>query len=253
MLGLKENMHGLDIFYRTRRGDNRDLNEDNLMVSKSDDLVILAVADGLGGHAAGEIASRLAVHEFAESLKLKASHPELKVAVRIAICKANKAIYALSKENENYRGMASTLVAAIVSPEEALVANVGDSRAYLVGSNVLKITKDHSLVKQMVDSGLISEEESLSHTQKNIITMSLGRKIEIQPNFFPLVLAGKTLLLCSDGLCDSLRDEEIGNIIVGSHNLEAACNGLIKAAECRGALDDITIVLAREAINNSRI
>jgi serine/threonine protein phosphatase PrpC len=242
----------LEIFHKTRRGNNRELNEDSLVISKLDDLVILAIADGLGGHAAGEVASRLAVRELEESLKLKTSGDGLEEAFRIAICKANMAIYLLSKENQSYRGMASTLVAAALSPKESLVANVGDSRAYLIGFEVSRITKDHSLVQQMVDNGQISEEESFSHNQKNIITMSLGRRTEILPDFYPVVLSGKTLLLCSDGLSDSLQDEEIGNLIVGSLNLEEACNGLIKAAEYRGAIDDITVVLAREAKHTTK-
>jgi PPM family protein phosphatase len=239
-------MYKLEICYKTRRGSKREINEDSLVVSKFDDLFILAIADGMGGHAAGEVASRVAIKELVESLKLQPWRSGLQESFSTAILKANMAIYLLSKENQNYMGMASTLVAAAISPKESIVANVGDSRAYLVGPKIKKITRDHSLVQQMVDNCLITEEESFSHHQKNIITMNLGRRREIHPDFYPIVLSGMTLLLCSDGLSNALREEEIGNIVTNSCVLEEACNSLIKTAEYRGATDDITVIMARE-------
>lgn len=239
-------MSKLEVTFKTRKGSKRELNEDSLIVTKLDDGYLLAVADGLGGHAAGEVASRVTVTELVESLKLEPFGRELQNSIKTAILKANMAVYLLSRENPKYRGMASTLVAAAITARESLVANVGDSRAYLVGSKISKITKDHSLVQQMVDNWLISEAESFYHSQKNIITMSLGRREEIQPNFYDINLSGKTLLLCSDGLSDSLQDEEIGNIINSAINLDEACNSLLNAAEFKGATDDVTVILARE-------
>jgi serine/threonine protein phosphatase PrpC len=239
-------MRNLEICYRTIRGKRRELNEDSLLAVTIGDVDILAIADGLGGHAAGEIASRLATGELEESLRSNLSANNLKDSLRAALCRANAEIYLLSKSNPCFRGMASTMVVAAISQNDALIANIGDSRAYLVGNKINKITKDHSLIQQLIDKGLISEEESFAHSQKNVITMSLGRRSEIDPDFYQIDLSEEILLLCSDGLNDSLRDEQIGKIIRESASLEDACGRLLNEAEANGASDDISIVLGRK-------
>jgi PPM family protein phosphatase len=239
-------MHNLEVCCRTRRGKRRELNEDSLLTVTIAGIDILAIADGLGGHAAGEVASRLATSELEESLKSNLKFNNVLDATRAALFRANTAIYLLSQVHQSFRGMASTMVAAAVSDQETLIANVGDSRAYLVEKGITRVTRDHSLVQQLIDKSLISEEESYFHTQRNIITMSLGRRSEIHPDFYQVDLTGKILLLCSDGLNDSLKDEEIGNIVSKSITLEEACGNLLNRAEAQGASDDITIVLGRK-------
>jgi serine/threonine protein phosphatase PrpC len=239
-------MRNLEICYRTIRGKRRELNEDSLLAVTIGDVDILAIADGLGGHAAGEIASRLATGELEESLRSNLSINNLQDSVRAALFRANAEIYLLSHSNPCCGGLASTMVAAAVSQNDALIANVGDSRAYLVGTKIRRITKDHSLMQQLIDKSLISEEESFDHSQKNVITMSLGRRSEIDPDFYQIELSEEILLLCSDGLNDSLRDEQIGKIIRESASLKDACGRLLEVAEANGASDDISIVLGRK-------
>jgi protein phosphatase len=239
-------MVNLDICSKTDVGRVRTTNEDSLLVVPLGTVHILAVADGLGGHAAGEVASRIALIEIEEFLKANLAGNNLREAIGGAVAKANKEIWLLSKENAAYEGMGSTLVLAIVSGDKALIANVGDSRAYLMGDGVRQVTKDHSLVRELVDRGVISEEQAVGHPQKNIVTRSLGAKEEVVPDFYDWELSGNTLLLCSDGLTDTLSENEIIETIVASADLDEACSRLIDLANRKGATDNITVILARE-------
>jgi PPM family protein phosphatase len=241
-------MHNLEVCFRTKKGNKRELNEDSLLAITVGEIDILAIADGVGGHAAGEVASKLAITEIEQYLKSNLAGDNISEALRSSMAQANAAILKMSKENETYLGMASTLVAAAISPELAVIANIGDSRAYMVGKRITRVTRDHSLVQQLVDNSMISEEESFTHHQKNIITMSLGRRDQIKPNFYHIDISdfsGKTLLLCSDGLNDSVKDKVIGDVIYRSKSLEEACDNLLKIAEAEGGFDDITVILGR--------
>jgi serine/threonine protein phosphatase PrpC len=238
-------MRNLEVCCRTRKGRNREINEDSFLAVTIADVDILAVADGLGGHAAGEVASKLAIAEIEAYYRSNLPSDHLEAVTRAALFEANGAISGMADMKQAYRDMASTMVVAAIASHESLVANVGDSRAYLVGETVTRITRDHSLVQQMIDRRLISEEESRSHSQRNIITMSLGSRRQVSPDYYPIALSHSTLLLCSDGLSNAVSDAQIGDIIRTSTTLENACSSLMKAAETNGAQDDVTIILAK--------
>jgi PPM family protein phosphatase len=227
----------------TQTGKNRETNEDSLLNIQIGDTYITAIADGVGGHAAGEIASRLAIAELKRSLVSIPSGLLGAEMLEKAVLQANTAIYLMSRKVRAYSGMASTLVAAVVCKRRALIVNIGDCRAYLVGEQIKRITKDHSLVQQMVDNGTITPAEASVHSQRNLITMSLGIRQEIHPDLYEVDLAGNILLLCSDGLSDVLSDEHIRQIIAGSASLPAACRRLLASANAGGSTDDISVLL----------
>jgi serine/threonine protein phosphatase PrpC len=239
-------MEKLEVCYRSDKGRKRDTNEDSVLVREFGQGYLLAVADGVGGHAAGEVASRLALIELEEFLKANQPWESPMDALRGAIDKANKEIYLLARENPAYGGMSSTLVAALVLAGTALIANVGDSRAYLLGPEIRQITKDHSLVQELLDKKIIRHADVWHHPQKNIITRVLGMEADAHPDLFQIDLVEEVLLLCSDGLTDVLKDEEIREIVAVSPDLEMACVGLITAANEKGGKDNITVILARE-------
>jgi len=240
-------MASLETSCRTDVGRRRAENQDSLLVSRVGNAHLLAVADGLGGHAAGAVASRVATIEMEQFLKANLTEDNPVAALKQAIAKANKEIYLLSRENPAYAGMGTTLVAAILLPERVWVANVGDSRAYLVGDAIEQVTKDHSLVQQLVDGNVITPDEAFGHPQKNIVTRTLGLDEEPNPDLYEDVeLSGRVLLLCSDGLTDSLRDEEIRSLVVASANLDEACTRLVDLANEKGGADNISVVMARQ-------
>lgn len=240
----------LEVCSKTDVGRKMSTNEDSLLAKRLGDVYLLAVADGLGGHAAGEVASKVALIEIEEFLKARLgkegiSDQNIQKAMEGAISKANNEIYRLSNENPAYARMGTTLVMAIVSENKAMIANVGDSRAYLIGEEIKRITKDHSLVQELLDKRLITEEEAFKHPQKNIVTKTLGIESEVKADFHPIELDDNIFLLCSDGLTDSLRDEEINEIVLRSKNLKAACDLLIDKAKEKGGEDNITVILAK--------
>ena len=239
-------MGKLEVCCRSDKGSQRASNEDSLLIREMEKDYLLAVADGLGGHAAGEIASRMAVIELEETMKSHKLKGSEKEALAQGFSKANREIYLLSNEHREYRGMGTTLVAALVSSGKVFIANVGDSRAYLIGDGIKQITRDHSLIQEMVDENIVTKEESRVHPQKNILTKSLGIDSKISPDFYMEQLTGNTLLLCSDGLTDALTDDEIREIIFTTPHLEITCDRLIVTANEKGARDNITIILARE-------
>ena len=231
----------------TDRG-KRANNEDSLAVKGFGDIYLLAVADGLGGHSAGEIASGLAVIELEEWVKKGFSEgiADFRMLLQQAFEKANRKIYSLARENPDYSKMGTTLVAALIEEERCVIANVGDSRAYLIGEEIKQQTKDHSFVQELVDRGIITEEEALDHSEKNVITRAMGTSPDIKPDLYEIGLCGEYLLLCSDGLTDYLRDEEIRQIIISSKDLNEACEKLINSAKDTDGSDNITVIVAAQ-------
>ena len=241
-------MANLEICCLTDTG-GRSRNEDKLLAKSLEGLHLLAVADGLGGHAAGEVASNVALVEIEESLKANSGGGDILNAVREAISKANKEICLLSKENPAYAGMATTLVMGLVREGKVMIANVGDSRAYYIsGSQIRQITKDHSVVQGLKEQGLLKEEEARHHPERSTLTRTLGTELEVEADTYDVeLLPGDFLLLCSDGLTDSLSNEEIGEIIGTSGNLGEACARLISQAREKGGRDNISVILSRES------
>jgi len=221
-------------------------NEDSHGILELDDALLLIVADGLGGHNAGEVASNLAVKEIQGTIKEQYnSTDDHKMVLAKAIEKANREIFDQAAANPEYSGMGTTVVAALVKGDKAVVANVGDSRAYLINNNEIRqVTKDHSLVQSLLDIGAIDEEEVSGHPQKNVVLKTLGRKDTVEGNFYVVELNdGELLMLCTDGITDTLIDGQIRGIIRNDDGLGVIASKLVEASLKEGARDNITVVL----------
>ncbi len=220
----------------------RENNEDSFTVRNFDSVWLIAVADGVGGHAAGEIASKTAILELENTIEELFSKLDSKpeMVLREGCARANNRILDLSQVSPRYHGMATTLVATLISRDNVVLANIGDSRAYLIqGDEIRQVTRDHSLVQEMVDRGIIRPEDAFGHPQSNIITKALGLEKQIEPDIYRLELKkGDTLLLCSDGLSDTLRDEEIKRVLKEGKTAK----NLAAAALEKGAQDNITVI-----------
>jgi PPM family protein phosphatase len=221
-------------------GRQRDTNEDALLVSPP----FFAVADGMGGAKAGEVASKLATDAFADDGEDEDS-PERRLA-RIAR-EANRRIYELASQDESRRGMGTTLTAAMVRGQEVSIGHVGDSRAYRLRDGELEqLTKDHSLVAELERRGEISPEAAESHPQRSIITRALGPEPEVQVDTYTIGgRAGDVYLLCSDGLTSMVADDEVASILRGAESLDDGAQALVRAANQSGGKDNVTVVLFR--------
>lgn len=225
-----------------RRGNN----EDAFIVRKIDGIHLLAVADGVGGNVAGEVASRIAVSTLGETAEsLLPTGASCEYVLKEGYSRAHRQILEDSMQNPEHRGMATTLVSALIHENNVTVANLGDSRAYLLGRRETKqITRDHSLVQEMVDRGVLSPEEAFGHPEGNIITRALGATENTTPDISRVTIAqGEALLLCTDGLSDTLRNAEMRRIVMGAENPEKAATTLIRTALAEGAQDNITVII----------
>ena len=234
-------------FSLTDIGKKRKLNQDFVYTSErpvGNLPNVFIVADGMGGHKAGDYASMHTVDRFVEVIRELGEEHGVQDAINEAVTAANAYIYQRSRENSNLSGMGTTLVLASCIGNEAIVANIGDSRLYLVNDAMTQITRDHSLVEEMVTLGGIDREMARNHPDKNIITRAVGVKEKVAADFFEVDLTkGDKLLLCSDGLTNMLRDEEIYQIIQENKELEQAAKALVDAANENGGRDNIAVVL----------
>jgi protein phosphatase len=203
------------------------------------------VADGMGGHKAGDIASKTAIECVTEYVRESTLNNPVSVLKR-AIIYANDKVYKLSRENEDYSGMGTTFVAAVEDEGILYVANIGDSRLYRIGDDIRQITLDHSLVEELIRTGQLDRNKGRNHPEKNIITKALGIGNDIVPDFFEINLSeGDKILLCSDGLTNMLEDDEIKEIVFESDgNLKNAVDKMIDRANYYGGKDNISVVLA---------
>lgn len=214
---------------------------------------VIAVSDGMGGALAGEVASQLAVSSVRDRmLQFQAtpnfSHFAFPERLRLAVEQANYIIHSESQNNVEYTGMGATFTAAGIEGHMAYFAQVGDSRCYLVRNNkISQVTKDQSLVSQLVEAGHITEEEAEQHTYKNVILQALGAQPRVNVIVDRIVLKqGDILLLCSDGLSGKVKGIEMLKIIQDSNgDLQASCDALIKLANDRGGEDNITVLIAK--------
>lgn len=203
------------------------------------------VCDGMGGHKAGEYASRYTV----ERMVAHVSRSRLENPVRIlrdAIQKANEILVIESKEDEEKQGMGTTVVAATIIDHRLYVANVGDSRLYVIGEKIEQITKDHSYVEEMVRLGKVERDEARTHEKKNVITRAVGAMEEIKIDIFEVDLKDKDLvLLCTDGLTNMVTDEKIFQIVLSSIHTERIAQLLVEEANKNGGKDNITAVVLK--------
>ena len=206
---------------------------------------LFILADGMGGHNAGDYASRYTVEVIVDSVR-KNSECSPAAVIRAAIQQANRAVMKKARTDIDLEGMGTTVVVATVQGQELCAANVGDSRLYLAGDDFRQITKDHSYVQEMVRRGEISPEAARVHPDRNIITRAVGGDPEIEVDFFEVSLEeGDQILMCSDGLTDMLEDEEIFEIINEKKDVREAIDELIDAANDYGGNDNITIILTQ--------
>ena len=205
---------------------------------------LFILADGMGGHNAGDYASRYTVEVIVDSVR-KSSEASPVAIIRQAIRQANQAVMEKAQTDIDLEGLGTTVVVATIRAQELCVANVGDSRLYLAGSESFsQITKDHSYVQEMVRRGGISPEAARVHPDRNIITRAVGGGYDVEVDFFEVELKeGDRILMCSDGLTDMLEDEEIFEIINEKQNIEDAVEELIEAANDYGGNDNITVIL----------
>lgn len=222
-------------------------NEDSHLVSPDHGLFI--VADGMGGHAAGEVASGMAVERIRDALgSLKGASPE-SVMERLlaAIRGANEAIYQRTLTEREKRGMGTTATVLVLIPDRYVVAHVGDSRAYLLRGGVLhQLTKDHSYVQEQVDEGRLTPEQARTHPYSNVITRCLGASWQLDPDVFAgAVEAGDLFLLTSDGLTGMIEDETLAAILQTDGTPERWVDRMVVEANRRGGLDNITAIVVR--------
>ncbi|MBC7250832.1 MAG: Stp1/IreP family PP2C-type Ser/Thr phosphatase [Anaerolineae bacterium] len=243
-------------------GQARQLNEDSLLTldlgyvnqSLSQPLGLYVVADGMGGHSAGELASKITIDVLAQKMLAEVLLPRARgqsvmsdytTWLREACQQANREVY--ERRRADRSDMGCTLVMALIDGETATIANVGDSRAYLINEREIRqITVDHSLVERLVATGQITRQEAKTHPQRNVIYRTIGDKPRVDTDVYtqPLV-PGDRLLLCSDGLSGMISDEEIKQIVLTSMSPQEACRRLVDAANAAGGEDNITVIIVQ--------
>ena len=239
--------HDMRIFSETDVGQKREMNQDYVFVSShpvGNLPNLFVVADGMGGHNAGDYASSHGVKTLVEEIRNDADFNPVKV-IRHAIESANTELLKRAEDDDALRGMGTTIVAATIVGQYAYVANIGDSRLYVIEKQIQQITRDHSLVQEMVRMGEIGEEEARNHPKKNIITRALGVEKSVEIDFFDFRLQPDTvILMCSDGLSNMVDDHKIEEIIHSSvKSLTEKGRALVEEANKNGGKDNIAIVL----------
>lgn len=237
-------------------GQNRSVNQDYIFYSK--DPIgnlpnLFIVADGMGGHKAGDLASSFAVDSFLKKVK-QLSYGSPITIIGEAIAEVNRKVYEKAKTSPDYEGMGTTFVVAVISGSALYVANVGDSRLYIVGDTIRQITRDHSLVEEMVSLGEIDKKEARNHEKKNIITRAVGVSERVMADFFEVELEeNEAILLCSDGLTNMIEDADILHIVSGRKDEKTEMSSeertkrkvlrLIELANKNGGRDNISVIL----------
>ncbi|CCX87364.1 serine/threonine protein phosphatase [Clostridium sp. CAG:590] len=208
------------------------------------------VADGMGGHKAGDYASAHAVSWFVDYAK-ECSYENPITIMKTGIAKVNDMLLQMSNEHSELKGMGTTFVAAVMIDDKMYVANIGDSRLYVIGQeDTRQITLDHSLVEELIRTGQLDRRKVRFHPEKNIITRALGTGKEAVPDFFEVELQpGEKVLLCSDGLTNMVEDDEIGSIVMRQQFVDRICEQLIDRANYYGGKDNIGVVVIEQSLN----
>lgn len=243
---MERQVGSMQAFSMTDIGRHRKMNQDYVYISKrpvGNLPNLFIVADGMGGHNAGEYASRHTVNTIVSSAA--ASFLTQPAAILgEAIKAANRELLRQAVLDTSMWGMGTTVVAAVILENRLYVANVGDSRLYIVNNNITQITKDHSYVEEMVRRGQIAKEDARLHPDKNIITRAVGALEEIEIDFFEEELVfGDEILMCSDGLTNMIEDEQIRQIIKTREDVSEQADKLIETANQNGGKDNITVVI----------
>ncbi len=233
------------IYYaKTHIGNVRKLNEDAVYIPENNEGLLAILADGMGGHSAGDVASSLVVSAVASFFNEADEASVSEEGVREALYHANTLVWNESCTNKNRRGMGSTATVAVFAGAKAFIGQVGDSRAYLLRNGELsQITKDHSYVQMLLDKGMIDEEQAARHPQKNVITRAIGTDVSVDVDLFTIEMHdGDIILLCSDGLSNAVSDAQITAVL--SDDIQTAADKLVKAALDNGGTDNVSAVIA---------
>ena len=231
---------------RTDKGRKRSNNQDSIFISDTPvgplpNLYI--VADGMGGHAAGDFASRFAINVVIDFIRKSTVRNPISLLKR-ALVYANSELYKEAEKDKEKSGMGTTLVAAVLTDKKLYVANIGDSRLYVINDRIIQVTMDHSLVEELIRSGQLERNKGRNHPEKNIITRAMGSRGEAMPDFFEIeVNPGDKILMCTDGLSNMVEDDEIRDIVEDSATSEDAVSSLINRANYYGGNDNVSVVI----------
>ena len=236
----------MQTFYLTDTGKVREHNEDNVIILHNDnDEYLLAVADGMGGHRAGEVASAIVINHLTEEFCALDTLGDKDAAIdflRDIVTSMNDKIFDYTKENPDSKGMGTTFVCAIKTKDYLLYGNIGDSSGYVIKNKKMhKVTKDHTLVNLLVSTGELTAEEAKYHPRKNVLMRALGANNPIDIDIFDVEAKIGGILLCSDGLTNMLTDEQIEKVLNSELTLEEKIVKLIKKSNLRGGTDNVSI------------
>ena len=241
----------VEVYGLTEVGKRRELNEDNFIICGFEDGKahgFCVLADGMGGHNAGEVASKIATETISNELMPcldKENGDAVSLDIAEAIDFANSRIYEKSISYSEQAGMGTTTVVSYVNGRSVIIANIGDSRAYVASKDeIFKVTVDHSIVEQLIQSGTITRDEAKVHPDKNIITRALGTEEYVDADFYEYeASAGEAILICSDGLTEMIDEPEINKIIFEAESARFAAEKLVELANDRGGVDNITVII----------
>lgn len=241
----------MEYAYLTDPGKVREHNEDSVIIVKNhNNEYLLAVADGMGGHRGGEIASSIAISNIGKSFRELGKLGKKEDAIlwiKNVVSEANVQIYKYTEENPESSGMGTTIVMAVLTKEYLLFGNIGDSSGYVFkDKQIHKITNDHTLVNLLVKSGEITEEEAKDHPRKNVLMKALGATTNVEMDIFDVETDVEGLFLCSDGLTNMLDDEQISKVLNEELTIEEKVNKLIIKANNRGGTDNISVAFLKK-------
>lgn len=245
----------LKTFSITDIGRKRKINQDYVYTSEEPvgNLPnVFIVADGMGGHNAGDYASKTTVETMLQDIQQSFEKNPIMI-LKHAIEKANSVVRQKAGENPDLEGMGTTVVAATCMGKYMQVANVGDSRLYVINKEIKQITRDHSLVEEMVRMGGLDKADARNHPDKNIITRAVGANDIVEPDFFTVELEeGDMILMCSDGLTNMLEDEEIRMLLGGARDIVEKAQELVETANANGGKDNISVILIEPLANRKQ-
>jgi protein phosphatase len=223
-------------------GNFRKVNEDYIDYYTDEAKRIYVIADGMGGHNAGEIASKLAVENTISYLNSLTQLDDLESSIRKAVLDSNQKIYELSKSRTDLNGMGTTLTSCLIKGGDMVIAHVGDSRCYVIKDKAIsQVTKDHSLVQQLLDEGSITESEADNHPNRNIITRALGTNSTVDVDVIKMDIKGiEKVILCTDGLSNLISEQELYDIVMKNDD---CCAELIELSKSRGTKDNISVIV----------
>lgn len=245
----------MDYFYFTDSGKVREHNEDSvIIVENKNKEILLSVADGMGGHKAGEVASSIAIGHLGKRFKELGTigNKEDAIAwIKDVVSETNLLIYKYTEENPTSTGMGTTLVLAILTKDYLLFGNIGDSSGYVIKRKKLhKITNDHTLVNLLISSGELTEEEAREHPRKNVLMRALGASTSVEMDIFDVETDVEGIMLCSDGLTNMLDNEQINKVLIEDTAVESRVRKLIIKSNNRGGSDNISVAfLEKDGVN----